>query len=48
MLPIYKNITINYDNNLVEHIFPDPSQIKILFKNEILKFKIIFKSDPLK
>ena len=40
-------MTISYDNKLVESIFPDPSKIKIISKNETLRFKVIFKEDPL-
>lgn len=47
MLPFYKNLTVSYDNKLVDSIFPDPKTIKIISKNEALKFKVIFKKDPL-
>lgn len=37
---------ITYDESLIENIYPDPSKIKLLAKNEILRFKVIFKKDP--
>ena len=37
---------ITYDNNLIDKIYPDPSKIKLLAKNETLRFKVIFKKDP--
>ena len=40
-------MTITYDDELVESIFPDPSKIKIIAKNEKLKFKVKFRKDPL-
>ena len=40
---VIDNVTLEYDKNIVESIFPNPKKLPFILKNEVANFYITFK-----